>query len=231
MQNEIYDDYPSTAAESVSRHTVLRKTYSLLGLSMIPAAAGAWLSTQMHLNIFNAFGSPWLALAAFFAFTYGMMFLIEKNRYSQTGAALLLVFTFGMGVLISPLLQRTLGYSNGGELIGIAAAMTAGVFFTMSALARRSNINTAALSSFLTVGAVVLLIGMVASWFLAIPALTLTVSAGFAIFSSLMIMLQVRTIIDGGETSHISAALTIFISIYNIFSSLLQLLGVLGGED
>ena len=109
--------------------------------------------------------------------------------------------------------------------------MTAGVFLTMSTLARKANINTSKLAGFLTVGAVVLIIGMIASWFLAIPALTLTVSAGFAIFSSLVIMWQVRTIIEGGETSHISAALTIFISIYNIFSSLLQLLGIFNGED
>ncbi|EGZ44618.1 Bax inhibitor-1/YccA family protein [Neisseria wadsworthii] len=229
MNHDVYN-YTDTAGR-VSQNTVLRKTYGLLGLSFVPAAIGAVASTLMGFNVFATFGSPWIALAVFFAFVYGMCFLIEKNRYSNTGVALLMVFTFGMGILISPLLQRTLGYSNGGELIGIAAAMTAGVFFTMAALARRANVNTNGLGRFLTVGAVVLIIGMVASWFLQIPALTLTVSAGFAIFSSLMIMWQVRTIIEGGENSHISATLTIFISIYNIFSSLLNILGVFSGED
>lgn len=229
MNHDVYNYNAGTAGNT--QNTVLRKTYGLLGLSFVPAAIGAVLSTTMGFNIFALFGSQWVALAVFFAFVYGMCFLIEKNRYSNTGVTLLMVFTFGMGVLISPLLQRTLGFSNGAELIGIAAAMTAGVFLTMSALARRANVNTNSLSRFLAVGAVVLLIGMVASWFLSIPALNLTVSAGFAIFSSLMIMWQVRTIIEGGETSHISATLTIFISIYNIFSSLLNILGVFGGED
>ena len=229
MQNEIYNGY--SAAGTASQNTVLRKTYTLLGISFIPAVIGAVASTKMGFNIFGMFGSPWIALAVFFAFMYGMIFMIEKNRYNNTGVALLMVFTFGVGILISPLLQRTLGYSNGGELIGIAAAMTAGVFLIMATLARKANINTSKLGGFLTVGAVVLIIGMIASWFLAIPALTLTVSAGFAIFSSLMILWQVRTIVEGGETSHISAALTIFVSIYNIFSSLLQLLGIFNGED
>lgn len=229
MNHDVYNY--SGSADAVSQNTVLRKTYGLLGLAFIPAAVGAGVSTVMGFNVFAMFGSPWIALMVFFAFLYGMCFLIEKNRYSNTGVGLLMVFTFGIGILLSPLLQRTLGYANGAELIGIAAAMTAGVFFTMASLARRANINTGSLGRFLTVGAVVLIIGMIASWFLNIPALSLTVSAGFAIFSSLMIMWQVRTIIEGGETSHISAALTIFISIYNIFSTLLQMLGIFSGED
>mgnify|MGYP000903710987 FL=1 len=109
--------------------------------------------------------------------------------------------------------------------------MTAGVFFTMSAMARRTNVNMNSLGRFLTVGAVVLMIAMIANFFLQIPALSLAVSAAFVLFSSLMIMWQVRTVIDGGEDSHISAALTIFISIYNIFSSLLRILLAFSGDD
>ena len=109
--------------------------------------------------------------------------------------------------------------------------MTAGVFFTMSAMARSTNVNMNSLGRFLTVGAVVLMIAMIANFFLQIPALSLAVSAAFVLFSSLMIMWQVRTVIDGGEDSHISAALTIFISIYNIFSSLLRILLAFSGDD
>ena len=109
--------------------------------------------------------------------------------------------------------------------------MTAAVFFTMAAMARRTNMNMNSLGRFLTVGAVVLMIAVVANMFLQIPALSLTISSGFVLFSSLLIMWQIRSVIDGGETSHISAALTIFISIYNIFSSLLNILLSLGGED
>lgn len=228
MQNDVYD---YTATGQVAKNTVLQKTYRLLGLSFIPAVAGAYFSGQFGLNLFSLFGQGWMGLVAVLVFFYGMTFLIEKNRYSNVGATLLMIFTFGMGVLISPLLQYTLAIPNGTQIVGIAAAMTAGVFFTMSAMARRTNVNMNSLGRFLTVGAVVLMIAMIANFFLQIPALSLAVSAAFVLFSSLMIMWQVRTVIDGGEDSHISAALTIFISIYNIFSSLLRILLAFSGDD
>lgn len=229
MQNDVYD-YTSTGS-AVQKNTVLQKTYRLLGLSFIPAMAGAFISSKMGFSIYSILGGDWMATIAFFVFFYAMVFMIEKNRYSNTGVALLMVFTFGMGVLISPLLQYALGMSNGAQIVGIAAAMTAAVFFTMSAMARRTNINMSSLGRFLTVGAVILMIAVVANLFMQIPALSLTISAGFVLFSSLLIMFQVRQVIDGGEDSHISAALTIFISLYNIFSSLLHLLLALGGDD
>ena len=228
MQNDVYD---YTSQGSVAKNTVLQKTYRLLGLSFIPAIAGAFFSAKTGFNIFAIFGSYYVALAAFFGFFYGMTFLIEKNRYSNVGATLLMVFTFGMGVLLSPLLQYALNFSNGTQIVGIASVMTAAVFFTMAAMARRTTMNMNSLGRFLTVGAVVLMIAVVANFALQIPALSLTISAGFVLFSSLMIMWQVRTVIDGGEDSHISAALTIFISLYNIFSSLLHLLTALAGDD
>lgn len=229
MQNDVYD-YTSTGS-AVQKNTVLQKTYRLLGLSFIPAVAGAFLSSQTGFSLYSVLGGGWMGIIAFFAFFYGMTFMIQKNRYSNTGVALLMVFTFGMGVLISPLLQYALGMSNGAQIVGIAAAMTAAVFFTMAAMARRTNINMSSLGRFLTVGAVILMIAVVANLFMQIPALSLTLSAGFVLFSSLLIMFQVRQVIDGGEDSHISAALTIFISLYNIFSSLLHLLLSFGGDE
>ncbi|MCP1661043.1 Bax inhibitor-1 family protein [Neisseria perflava] len=227
MKNDVYD----YTAGSVQKNTVLQKTYRLLGLSFIPAAAGAFISSQMGWSLYAMLGGRWMSFIAVMVFFYGMIFMIEKNRYNKTGATLLMVFTFGMGVLISPLLTYALNVNNGTQIVGIAAVMTAAVFFTMSALARRSGMNMSSLSRFLTVGAVVLMIGIVANLFLQIPALSLTLSAGFVLFSSLMIMFQVRQVIDGGEDSHISAALTIFISLYNIFSSLLHILLSLNGDD
>ncbi|WP_165010926.1 Bax inhibitor-1 family protein [Neisseria yangbaofengii] len=229
MQNDVYD-YTSTGS-AVQKNTVLQKTYRLLGLSFIPAMAGAFVSSKTGFSIYSLLGSGWMATIAFFAFFYAMVFMIEKNRYSNTGVTLLMVLTFGMGVLISPLLQYVLGMSNGAQIVGIAAAMTAAVFFTMSATARRSNINMSSLGRFLTVGAVILMIAVVANLFMQVPSLSLTISAGFVLFSSLLIMFKVRQVIDGGEDSHISAALTIFISLYNIFSSLLHLLSALGSDD
>ncbi|STZ76902.1 Bax inhibitor-1/YccA family protein [Bergeriella denitrificans] len=228
MQNDVYD-YTQTGA--VQQNEVLRKTYNLLALSFLPAAAGAFISGQSGFNIMAALGGGWMGIIAVFAFFYGMCFLIERNRYSNTGVALLMVFTFGMGVMISPLLQYALNFNNGAQIVGIAAAMTAAVFFTMAAMARRTNVNMSSLGRFLTVGAVILMVAVVANLFLNIPALSLTISAGFVLFSSLMIMFQVRQVIDGGEDSHISAALTIFISIYNIFSSLLRILLAFNNDE
>ena len=208
MRNDVYD-YP--LAGQVSQNIVLQKTYRLLGLSFIPAIAGAFASSALNLNLYAMFGARWMGFVAVLAFFYGMIFLIEKNRYSNTGVVLLMIFTFGMGVLISPLLQYALAIRNGTQIVGVAAAMTAGVFFTMAAM--------------------VLMIAVVANFILQIPALSLAISGAFVVFSSLVIMWQVRTVIDGGEDSHISAALTIFISIYNIFSSLLRILLAFTSDD
>lgn len=227
MQHDVYD----YTAHTVSKNTVLQKTYRLLGLSFIPAVAGAAFAAGMNFNFYAAFYSRWVSLIAFLVFFYGMTYLIEKNRYSNTGVTLLMVFTFGIGVLISTVLQYALNIADGAKIVGIAAAMTAAVFLTMSVLARRSRLNMNELARFLTVGAVILMVAVVANLFLGIPALALTISAGFVLFGSLMIMWQVRTVIDGGEDSHISAALTLFISLYNIFSSLLNILLSLNGDD
>lgn len=228
MQNDVYD-YTSTG--SVSQNTVLQKTYRLLGLSFIPAALGAFISSQMEFSLYAMMGGRWMSFIVLMVFFYGMMFMIEKNRYNNTGATLLMVFTFGMGVLISPTLQYALNLAGGAQIVGIAAVMTAAVFFTMAAMARRTNVNMSSLGRFLTVGAVILMVAIIANLFMQIPALSLTISAGFVLFSSLMIMFQVRQVIEGGEDSHISAALSIFISLYNIFSSLLHILLSLNNDD
>lgn len=220
-----YQNHTDVATQNV----VLQKTYSLLALSFLPCAAGAFVGFAA--NPFKAIGSPWIMIGLFFVFFYGMTFAIEKNRYSNTGVALLMVFTFGMGIMLTPILGRAIGYSNGASLIGIAAIMTAAVFFTMSAVARNSNINSNSLGKFLMVGGIILMIAVVANLFLRIPTLSLTISGVFVFFSSLMILWQVRTIVEGGEDSPISAALSIFISIYNLFTSLLQLLMAFAGND
>lgn len=207
----------------------LQKTYGLLSLSFIPCAAGALLG--MVFNPFTMLGGGWAGVIVMMVFFYGMCFAIEKNRYNKTGVTLLMVFTFGMGLMLSPLLQYSANFSNGGGLVATAALMTAGIFFSMTTLARRLNFNTNALGRSLSMGVIVLMIGVVANLFFNIPALSLALSAVFVIISSLIIMWQVRTVIEGGETSHISAALTIFISIYNIFSSLLRLLIAFAGSD
>ena len=224
-------DFTRTGRAVSPQEELLQKTYGLLAWSFVPCAAGAFVGMMYGMRMFRALGSPIAMFVATMAFFYGMCFLIEKNRHSQMGVNLLMVFTFGMGVMMGPLLNASGQFVNGGKLVAIAALMTAGGFFTMSALARRGNFNNNALGGFLNMGVVVLLIGVVANFFFALPWLSLTLSAMFVIVSALMIMWQVRNILDGGEDSHVSAALTIFISIYNLFSSILRLLLAFAGEE
>ncbi|RKW27793.1 MAG: BAX inhibitor (BI)-1/YccA family protein [Kingella sp. (in: b-proteobacteria)] len=224
-------DFTRTGSAVSPQEELLQKTYGLLAWSFVPCAAGAFVGMMYGMRMFRALGSPIAIFVATMAFFYGMCFLIEKNRHSQMGVNLLMVFTFGMGVMMGPLLNASGQFVNGGKLVAIAALMTAGGFFTMSALARRGNFNNNALGGFLNMGVVVLLIGVVANFFFALPWLSLTLSAMFVIVSALMIMWQVRNILDGGEDSHVSAALTIFISIYNLFSSILRLLLAFAGEE
>lgn len=228
MQNDM-QNYASTGTDVSTQEALLQKTYNLLALSFLPAAAGAFVS--MMFNPLMMIGNRWVAIGVTFAFFYGMCFAIEKNRYSKTGITLLMIFTFGMGILLGPLLQYSTMFSNGSQLVAVAAVMTAGVFFTMAALARKAKFNTNALGKFLSTGVIVLMIGVVANLFLQLPAVSLTLAGAFVVFSSLLIMWQIRTVLEGGEDSYISAALTIFIAIYNIFSSLLQLLLSFAGED
>lgn len=222
-------DYTQLGGATAPQNTVLRKTYGLLGLAFIPCMAGAYLGSQF--NFAAVMGHFWITIIAFFAFFYGMCFAIEKNRYSQVGVLLLMVLTFGLGFMLGPILQYSTVFGNGAKLVGMAAAMTAGVFFVMAAMARRTKADMNALGRFLMVGAVVLMVGVVTNLFLKLPVLSLTIAAGFVIFSALLIMWQIKTVIDGGEDSHISAALTIFISLYNIFSSLLRILLAFAAEE
>lgn len=220
--------FPSNSQPiSLSQNRVLRNTYLLLALSLIPTLIGAVIGVQMN---FAFLKGGILSVLVLFAAMYGMMFLIEKNKNSSIGVILLLAFTFFMGVLLGPILQRTLGLNNGAQLIFMAAASTSGVFFIMALIATYIKRELPFLSNFLSVGAIVLMIGIILNIFLQLPVLHLVLCAAFVIFSSLMILFQLNEIIRGGEMNYISATLTLYISIYNLFTSLLQLFGFFGGD-
>ncbi len=235
MQEPQMRDYTQVGGQNQksASQALLSKTYALLAAAFVPCLLGAYLSasTGFLYSLLSIFNSRWVFIIAFFAFFYGMVFMIEKNRYSNVGVALFFVLTFGLGALLAPTLQVTLGMSNGSEIVMLAAGLTAVTFFAMTFLARSSKINMSGIANFLTVGIIVVMVGVVANLFLQLPALSLTLSVGFVIISSLLIMWQTRAIIDGGEDSYISAALTLFISLYNLFSSLLHILRALMGED
>lgn len=221
--------YPSSADSlTLTQNRVLKNTYWLLALSLLPTMIGALIGVQMNFAFMQ--GSPILSLLILMAGMYGMMYLIEKNRNSAAGVFLLLGFTLFMGVLLGPLLQRALGLQNGAQLIFMAAGSTSLVFFAMATIATTIKRELVGLGKFLTVGAFALLGAMVLNIFLQLPLFHLMICGAFSIFSSLMILYQIHSIVRGGEDNYISATLTLYISIYNLFTSLLQIFMAFGGD-
>ena len=214
---------------ALQQHKVLRNTYMLLALSLIPTAIGAAIGTNIDLSFMRT--SPMVSFIVILGVFYGWIYAIERNKQSSLGVALLLGFTLFLGLLLGPLLHRTLGFKNGTELVMMAAGGTAAVFFVMAGIASSTKRDFSGLGSFLAVGAVIIMLGVVASMFMASPILYLVILGAFVLFSSLMILWQVNAIVRGGETNYVSATLTLYISIYNLFSSLLQLLGFGGSND
>ena len=208
---------------------VLRNTYLLLAISMIPTGIGAMIGVNLNFSFMRA--SPIMSASVMLAVVFGMFFAIEKNRDSGLGVALLLALTLFLGVMLGPILQMTLGLRNGGELVALAAGGTATVFFAMSAIATVTRKDFSFMNNFLMVGGIVIMLAVVANIFFASPALQLTICAAFVLFSSLMILWQVSQIIHGGEDNYVSATLTLYMSVYNLFTSLLQLLTGLGSSD
>ena len=234
MQPEIQNQQPVFTGNTdvaVEQNKVLRNTYMLLAVSLIPTIVGAALGT----SVFNIAGlmrgvGPIIASIAVLAIFYGWVYMIEKNKNTSVGLYLLLGFTFFMGLLLGPLLQKTMGLRNGGELVMVAAGGTAGVFFILSGIASNVKRDFSFLNKFIIVGVIVAMLAVVANIFLQMPALSMALCGVFIILSSAIILWQINDIVKGGETNYISATLTLYISVYNIFTSLLQLLGIVGGD-
>ena len=214
---------------AVSQNKVLRSTYMLLAVSLIPTIVGAAVGTRLFDFSFMR-ASPIIASIAMIAIFYGWIYMIEKNKHSSLGLYLLLGFTFFMGLMLGPLLQKTMGFRNGGQLVMMAAGGTAGVFFILAGIAANAKRDFSFLNKFIMVGVIVAMLAVVANIFLQIPALSLALCGVFIILSSAIILWQINDIVRGGETNYISATLTLYVSIYNIFTSLLQILGIVGGD-
>ena len=214
---------------ALQQHKVLRNTYMLLALSLIPTVIGAAIGTNVDMGFMRT--NPILSLFAILGIFYGWIYAIERNKESALGVVLLLGFTLFLGLLLGPLLHKVLGFKNGTELVMMAAGGTAAVFFVMAGVASSTKRDFSGMGNFLTVGAVIIMLAVVANAFLASPMLYVVLIGAFVLFSSLMILWQVNAIVRGGETNYISATLSLYISIYNLFSSLLQLLGLGGNSD
>lgn len=211
------------------RNRVLRNTYALLALSMIPTIIGAWLGVALNLSLFSA--SPFMGFIVFMAIAFGFFWAIEKNKESGVGVLLLLGFTFFMGIMLSRLVGFTLhSYSNGAALIMLSFGGTAAIFAVMATIATVSKSDFMGLSKWLMVGVLLLIVASVANIWLQLPALMLTLMVlAIGIFSA-FILVDVQRVINGGETNYIMATLAIYLDVYNIFTNLLALLGIVGGN-
>jgi modulator of FtsH protease len=213
---------------ALEQQRVLRNTYLLLAITLIPTAIGAAIGTNLNLAFMRA--SPVISFFVILAVFYGWIFAIERTKNSSLGVVLLLGFTLFLGLLLGPLFQSVLGFKNGAQLITMAAGGTAAIFFGLAGVAASTKRDFSFLSKFLMVGFFVIMLAVIANVFFASPLAHLVILAMFLLFSSAAILFQVNAIVRGGETNYISATLTLYVSIYNIFTSLLQLFGILGGD-
>jgi modulator of FtsH protease len=207
---------------------VLRNTYALLALSMIPTVAGAWLGLATGLSA--AMGGM-AGLLVFMVGAFGLIFAIEKNRNSAAAVPLLLGFTFFMGLMLSRLLGFVLGMHNGTGLVMTAFAGTATIFFGMAGLSSVIKRDLSTLGKWLFIGAVMLLVAGIANVFIQSGALMITMSVlAIGIFSA-FVLHDLKRVQDGVETNYVIATLGVYLSLYNVFQNLLVLLGVFGGRD
>jgi modulator of FtsH protease len=161
---------------------------------------------------------------------FGFIYAIEKTKHSITGVYVLLGFTFFMGVMLSRMIAMVLGFKNGAELVMTAFGGTAGVFFLMASLSTVIKRDLSSMGKWLTIGAMVLFVGSIINMFVGSSAGMMAISfLTIGIFSAFMLY-DLKQIIDGGETNYISATLTLYLDVINVFQGLLALLGLVGGE-
>ena len=219
-------DYGQTI-NLAERNKVLRNTYLLLALSLLPTVLGAWVGVATGIT---AALSGMVGLVVFLVGAFGFIYAIEKTKNSAAGVPVLLAFTFFMGLMLSRMIAMVLGFKNGSDLIMTAFGGTAGVFFVMASLATVIKRDLSGMGKWLTVGAVLLMVGAIINAFVASSTGMIVISMlAIGIFSA-FILYDLKRIIDGGETNYITATLGLYLSLFNVFQSLLALLGIFGGE-
>lgn len=223
MREQDYAVHHGQQVEQQEISKVLRNTYSLLALTLAFSGVMAFVAQQMRVGYPNVF----VVLIGF----YGLFFLTNKLRDSAWGLVSTFALTGFMGFILGPILNRYLGMAGGAEVVSSAFAMTALVFGGLSAYVLITRKDMSFLSGFITAGFFVLLGAVVASFFFQISGLQLAISAGFVLFSSVCILFQTSAIIHGGERNYIMATISLYVSIYNLFVSLLQIFGIMGGDD
>lgn len=212
-----------------ARNAVLRNTYALLALSMLPTVLGTWLGVASGFSTMFA-GHLGLSLLVFLGGSLAFMWGIERNKTSGLGVLLLLGFTFFMGLMLSRLVGAVLSFKNGGQLVMLAFGGTAVIFAGMATLASTIKRDLSGLGKFLFVGALITFVGFIAAAFLQVPALTLALLVMCLGIFSAYLLYDINQVIRGGETNYVSATLAIYLDLFNVFQSLLSLLGIFGGQ-
>ena len=217
------------AAVAVEPSRVLRNTYWLLALSLLPTVAGAFVG--MQLNFFSLFvAHPIATPLLMFGAMLGSLFVVTRLRDSSWGVLALFGFTFISGVFLTPILTVAAGFRNGGQLVALAGGMTAAIFFVMAGIATVSKRDFSFLANFLFVGLILLIVASLANLFFQVPAASVAISAIAVLIFSVYILYDVNSIVRGGETNYVMATLKLFLDVYNIFISLLNLLMAFSGQ-
>jgi FtsH-binding integral membrane protein len=220
---------PTIAAGTTDSNRVLRNTYWLLALSMLPTVAGALAGMQLNfIALFRA--APVMTPLLMFGAMIGSLFVVTRLRDSAWGVPALLGFTFIAGLMLTPILTVAAGLRNGGQLVALSGGLTAAVFFALASYASVTKRDFAFLGKFLFVGLVLLIVASLANIFLQMPALSVTVSAIAVLIFSLYLLHDLTNIVRGGETNYVMATLNLFLSVYNIFISVLNLLMMFTGQ-
>jgi modulator of FtsH protease len=231
MDDRLQPAYANTAgsgALSAERNRVLRNTYWLLALSMVPTVMGAWMGMALGINKIL---TPGIGLVVFLVGAFGFMFAIEKNKNSAAGVPILLAFTFFMGVMLSRMLAVVMGMGNGASLIMMAFAGTGAIFLGMATLSTLVKRDLSSMAKFMFIGAILVLVAGIANFFIQSSALMITLAVLIIGIFSFFILYDLKRVRDGEETNYITATLGVYLSIYNIFQSLLALFGIGGSSD
>jgi modulator of FtsH protease len=215
-------------ATQAQRNKVLRNTYWLLALSLLPTVLGAWIGVSTGITRGLSGG---IGLVVFMAGAFGFMFAIEKTKNSAAGVPVLLAFTFFMGLMLSRLIDAVLGMKNGSDLVMTAVGGTAGVFFVMASLASVIKRDLSGMGKWLFVGALVIMVGAIVNVFVGSTVGMLAISTLAIGVFSLYMLYDLKQILDGGETNYISATLALYLDIFNVFQSLLAILGITSNND
>ena len=213
---------------ATAQNKVLRNTYMMLALTMIPTVIGAFIGMSVNFSFMAQ--HPIIFSLLMFGVMMGMLFAVSALRNSAWGIVALLGFTFVAGVFLGPILQVALHLKNGAQLIGMAAGGTGLIFFSLATLATVTKKDFSFMGKFLFIGVILLVVASLANMFFQVPALSLTISAIAVLIFSAYILFDISQIIHGGETNYVMATLTLFLDIYNIFINLLSLLMAFSGE-